>query len=835
MRSINANLTTEQAKLSARPYLSFTVGDSAYDISSYVVRYRYDEHAEVPGRHEIALDNKDGTFNTLTGDLAAIAAGNYLTMARGVQIATDTYTAELPRVWIEELEYTYRKSQAQLILHCIDPWERLRRTRVATTQTWTAQPASEILEWIVETAGLSLDERILNGDFETYTAPNWLYWTKRTTNGTIADEGSIVHGGSHAVKITSGSSLDTWIYTDAVVEEYRRYTLRVWARGDGTYSGRYAIYDTLNGAWVSTLTSLGVTNATYEQVDINWQAPAGCTGVRIYLAGPAHEFGYAYFDDVEVLPALDDLNMDFEIVPTEHLYNAARRMLRACTQYAYWGLDGTLKLKELDPTEASAYTLGWNANHQLLEVQRSIQKAWEVNSVTVNGADTATGSATNSTQISAVGTRHLTVHDVRLTTNDECTAAATAMLRYFQARAQEAILIAHPVHGLEMYDMITLDSPPWGGSNVSGRVIGILETYDHDKGTWQQVITLGYPTHYINRSTADGSLIVNIPAAGVILDELNALTAWTGDLIVDGELEIATDGYLRSGQTGYNTGTGFWMEYNAGTPRLSLGAAAGNRVTWDGSTLTIVGTVTAEAGSLGTLSVTGTLTLSGSGKLITAASPAARVELTTTELAGYSDATTKQFYLDASTGKAYAGAGAVRLDTDGLTIVISDAYARARSVTFADDDNTELVQLQALVGSSQTWAKLKAINAGGTNEHSGVILQSNAKGTGYSMLEFWAQHESNDPATLLLYNLGSNPYDRYAMLNKAWLSVEYGLWVGNDTAGSNYPPAGVIAMTDGVTAPSTISGAAQLYVDTADGDLKVKFGDGTVKTIATDS
>jgi hypothetical protein len=469
------------------------------------------------------------------------------------------------------------------------------------------------------------------------------------------------------------------------------------------------------------------------------------------------------------------------------------------------------------------------------------------------------------------------------------------------------------VHGLEMYDVLTLDSPPWGGSNVSGRVIGILETYDHDrrspsggKGTWQQVITLGYPTHYINRSTADGSLIVNIPAAGVILDELNALTAWTGDLIVDGELEIATDGYLRSGQTGYNTGTGFWMEYNAGTPRLSLGAAAGNRVTWDGSTLTIVGTVTAEAGSLGTLSVTGalsigaggslasgqtayntgtgfwmeynggtprlslgaaagnrvtwdgstltivgtvtatsgelqslsvtgTLTLSGSGKLITAASPAARVELTTTELAGYSDATTKQFYLDASTGKAYAGAGAVRLDTDGLTIVISDAYARARSVTFADDDNTELVQLQALVGSSQTWAKLKAINAGGTNEHSGVILQSNAKGTGYSMLEFWAQHESNDPATLLLYNLGSNPYDRYAMLNKAWLSVEYGLWVGNDTAGSDYPPAGVIAMTDGVTAPSTISGAAQLYVDTADGDLKVKFGDGTVKTIATDS
>ena len=30
-------------------------------------------------------------------------------------------------------------------------------------------------------------------------------------------------------------------------------------------------------------------------------------------------------------------------------------------------------------------------------------------------------------------------------------------------------------------------------------------------------------------------------------------------------------------------------------------------------------------------------------------------------------------------------------------------------------------------------------------------------------------------------------------------------------------------------------GLAQLYVDTADGDLKVKFGDGTVKTIVTDT
>ncbi len=47
--------------------------------------------------------------------------------------------------------------------------------------------------------------------------------------------------------------------------------------------------------------------------------------------------------------------------------------------------------------------------------------------------------------------------------------------------------------------------------------------------------------------------------------------------------------------------------------------------------------------------------------------------------------------------------------------------------------------------------------------------------------------------------------------------------------------AEALALTDGITAPSTITGRAQEYVDTADGDLKVKFGDGVTKTIMTDT
>ena len=46
---------------------------------------------------------------------------------------------------------------------------------------------------------------------------------------------------------------------------------------------------------------------------------------------------------------------------------------------------------------------------------------------------------------------------------------------------------------------------------------------------------------------------------------------------------------------------------------------------------------------------------------------------------------------------------------------------------------------------------------------------------------------------------------------------------------------GELAIVDGMTAPSTTSGWAKIYVDSADGDLEIKFGDGTVKTIVVDT
>ena len=115
-------------------------------------------------------------------------------------------------------------------------------------------------------------------------------------------------------------------------------------------------------------------------------------------------------------------------------------------------------------------------------------------------------------------------------------------------------------------------------------------------------------------------------------------------------------------------------------------------------------TSTHEAGScnVGNL-LTGTMTadVTISNTFKTAASPNARIEITSSEIAGYSDATTKQFYLQSSDGKAYFGAGACVADSGGLT------FAGGTWVTFKYGENNVGYLTSASLGIS-----LKSAGAG---------------------------------------------------------------------------------------------------------------------------
>ncbi len=90
-----------------------------------------------------------------------------------------------------------------------------------------------------------------------------------------------------------------------------------------------------------------------------------------------------------------------------------------------------------------------------------------------------------------------------------------------------------------------------------------------------------------------------------------------------------------------------------------------------------IGSCSIDKLTAGSLSVTGTI-VSG-GKFQTAVSPNPRIEITDTLMAGYSDATTKQFYLQASDGKAYFASGKAVLETTGL-IITTDSYGSANTI-----------------------------------------------------------------------------------------------------------------------------------------------------------
>lgn len=105
-----------------------------------------------------------------------------------------------------------------------------------------------------------------------------------------------------------------------------------------------------------------------------------------------------------------------------------------------------------------------------------------------------------------------------------------------------------------------------------------------------------------------GSITSNEIAAGTItaaklsVSQLSAISADLGN-ITAGTITMPTGGYIRSGQTAYDTGTGFFLGNVSGVSKFSIGDGSANKVTWDGSTLTITGSISATTGTIGGFNV----------------------------------------------------------------------------------------------------------------------------------------------------------------------------------------------------------------------------------------
>ena len=99
-----------------------------------------------------------------------------------------------------------------------------------------------------------------------------------------------------------------------------------------------------------------------------------------------------------------------------------------------------------------------------------------------------------------------------------------------------------------------------------------------------------------DKLSANSITAAKIQANAITADKINATTVAalelsTGSLTVDGDLTMSNTSSLQGGQTAFDTGTGFFLGYEGGQYKFSLGNSAGDTIKWDGSQLTIVGDV----------------------------------------------------------------------------------------------------------------------------------------------------------------------------------------------------------------------------------------------------
>jgi hypothetical protein len=101
--------------------------------------------------------------------------------------------------------------------------------------------------------------------------------------------------------------------------------------------------------------------------------------------------------------------------------------------------------------------------------------------------------------------------------------------------------------------------------------------------------TSGDNKSYIYSSSAWNQSLANVSNLNPQNQTQTGLIA--GTTITGGGITLTTGGNIKGGQTAYDTGTGFFLGYSGTTHKFSIGNSAGNKLTWDGETLTIKGTL----------------------------------------------------------------------------------------------------------------------------------------------------------------------------------------------------------------------------------------------------
>jgi hypothetical protein len=151
--------------------------------------------------------------------------------------------------------------------------------------------------------GSSKNNSVLNPGFETAGGGGidvFANWTENGGTGAIARDTVIYNGGLASCKLTSGTSIDTYVYQDFALTEGKTYGIMFWTRGDGFYSGRWGIQNLNDMSWIKTLSLTGVTSTTWTPIYGNFTVPVGCTSLRLHFWCANSVGHYSWFDDVQL-------------------------------------------------------------------------------------------------------------------------------------------------------------------------------------------------------------------------------------------------------------------------------------------------------------------------------------------------------------------------------------------------------------------------------------------------------------------------------------------------------------------------------------------------------
>lgn len=81
----------------------------------------------------------------------------------------------------------------------------------------------------------------------------------------------------------------------------------------------------------------------------------------------------------------------------------------------------------------------------------------------------------------------------------------------------------------------------------------------------------------------------------------------SGVTATSGGITLSSGGAIKGGQTAYDSGNGFFLGYTGGAYKFSVGNSSGNKFTWNGSTLAVVGDISGTS----SINITGSAVFGG--------------------------------------------------------------------------------------------------------------------------------------------------------------------------------------------------------------------------------